>query len=117
MLKIDKHGKNRIVITDTEDESVIYDGTPDVDCVIEAMSFYMGEETEVEEHEAMQAVDPLKHYGTDSLSTDKDEVEFEELPDELEDVDDYCEGVIPKSIEIVGGTRENREDDWPNDDE
>ncbi len=108
MLKVEKFGESLIKITDTDDDEVIYDGTNDVDCVIEAMGFFFNEDVEFEEKEMPEGYDPLKEYDTSSLSKDQ-EIELSDEPlNEGENGEGGDKRMV--SIQIDDGK------DYPNDD-
>jgi hypothetical protein len=109
VLKVNKDHLRIVDLTDSQ-PSVVYDGTPDIDCMLDALAIHFGfEGTEI--HEIKTEGDPnanyLDKYSKDSLDnrTDKKEVDIElvEVEDgecsneDCEDCgDDCCSEEIPE---------------------
>ena len=127
-LKVTRYGKAYIEIldvTDPEEDATepvepvrIYRGAPDIDCVIEAMGFYYGEDDiEHLEEELPQGRNPLDAtLGEDEYEIDENTEIIpidgpgplkREVGELLGDVDNYCE-------EIANQASGN---DYPNDDD
>ncbi len=108
MLKVEKFGESLIKITETDENEVIYDGTNDVDCIIEAFGFYCDKDVEFEEKEMPEGLDPIKEYDTSSLSKDQ-EIELSDEPlNEGENGEGGDKRMV--TIQIDNGK------DYPNDD-
>lgn len=107
MIKIIKVGTTYIQIADIEGEdddgkpigTEIYSGTPDVDCILEAVLFYYGEDEVSREERDV----PPEQDLTDTMK--------------LHDMDPQDPEGEPIQIERREVTDEDRARDWPDDDE